>query len=74
MKVILTNMDLDPIDTAAARRHYRILRIAIYAPQRSIYAHDTMYQGCYGLSREEAKQFIADFYDEVSHRAYLGSK
>lgn len=67
-------LDLDLADRCAVRRQYRILRIAIYAPQSSEYAVNGMYQGCYGMDREQAKQALWAFYSEVSYAAYLGSK
>ena len=67
-------LDLDLIDRCAARRHYRILRIAMYAPQSYTGPDRPCYQGCYGMERKDAKEFIWYFYDEVSWKSYLGSK
>jgi len=66
--------DLSWTDRCACRRQYRTLRIAMYAPQDSPYANNGMYQGCYGLSRTEARQYLVAFYREVSHMTYLSEK
>lgn len=73
-RVMLSNLDLDLIDRCAARRHYRILRIAMYAPQSYTGPDHPCSQGHYGMSRSEAKEFIWNFYSEVSWLTYLGSK
>jgi hypothetical protein len=70
----LTELDLSAADRCAARRQYRTLRIAQYAPQTSPFARDGMYQGHYGMGRDQAKAFIRGFYEEVSWREYVGSK
>ena len=74
LKVHLWNLELDLADRCAARRQYRSIRIVMYAPQSSPYAANGMCQGWYGKSREEAKRFIYDFYQEVAWLEYLGSK
>lgn len=74
MKVLLCQLDLDPIDRCAARRHYRILRIVTYAPQSSEHALGGMCQGWYGMDRDEAKAFIFNYYTELSWHNYLGEK
>ena len=66
--------DLSWPDRCACRRHYRILRIAMYAPQNSPYAKHGMYQGCYGMHRVDARRFLRDFYNEISQMSYIGSK
>lgn len=71
LRVCLNEMDLDLVDRCAARRQYRILRIAIYAPDG---AQGDRFHGHYGLSREEAKGRIFDFYVDVAWMTYLGSK
>jgi hypothetical protein len=70
--VNLWETDLDLEDRCAARRQYRTLRLVIYAPQSS--GRGEMYQGCYGMSREDAKRFLRQFYLQVSWYTYLGSK
>jgi hypothetical protein len=72
--VFLDNMELSVADKCAARRQYRTLRIAMYVSQSSPYSEKGMYQGCYGMDREEAKQFIYKFYCELAWHDYLGSK
>lgn len=61
-------------DRAACRRQYKILRIAIYAPQTYTGPDRESYQGCYGLDRQEAKQALFAFYSDLSWLTYLGSK
>lgn len=74
VRVWLDRMDLDQADRCYARRAYRILRIAVYAPQSSPHARHGMYQGCYGMDRDEAATFVRDFFAEVAWTTYLGSK
>lgn len=66
--------DLNLADRCAMRRQYRDLRIAIYAPQSYTGPDRESYQGCYGMSRERAKEFLIRFYREVAWHQYLGSK
>lgn len=66
--------DLDPVDRCAMRRHYRDLRIAVYAPQSYTGPDRQSYQGCYGMGRTEAKEFLAKHYGELAWHQYLGSK
>lgn len=74
MRRNLFETDLELIDRCAARRHYRILRLAIYAPISYTGWDRPSYQGCYGMDRDEAKAYIRAFYGEVSWKTYLGSK
>lgn len=67
-------LDLDLEDRCAARRQYRTLRIAMYAPQSYTRPDRPSYQGCYGMDRDEAKKFLSDFYKVVSWKTYMGSK
>lgn len=64
--------ELDLADRCAMRRQYRTLRLVIYAPQSSGYT--PMLQGCYGLSREEAKVILREFYTQIDWNLYIGSK
>jgi len=73
-EVNLYDLELDAADRCAARRQYRTLRIAVYAPQSYTGPDRQSYQGCYGMERDEARDFIAAFYREVSWKSYLGSK
>ena len=66
--------DLSKEDRAACRRHYKILRIAIYAPMTFTGPDRESYQGYYGLDRQEAKQVLFAFYSHLSWLSYLGSK
>ena len=70
----LYDTDLDLAERCAARRQYRILRIAMYGDIEYTGWDRPAYQGCYGLDRDEAKKRIAEFYDEVSWMSYIGSK
>jgi hypothetical protein len=72
--MMLWNTDLDLAERCAARRQYRILRIALYAPQCSEYSRTGMFQGAYGMTRDDAKKRIMDYYLDVSWYTYLGSK
>lgn len=75
-QVMLGIFDLDALDRNYARRCYRILRIRVpYGAPGSPELNGSRAEGCsYGMSRQEAKDFIYDFFSEVSWRAYLGSK
>lgn len=66
--------ELTKEDRAACRRQYKILRIAVYAPQTYTGPDRPCYQGCYGKDRQEAKTFLFDFYAMISWLTYLGSK
>ncbi len=70
----LYETDLTLADRAACRRQYRTLRIAMYAPTTSPHGRLGVYQGSYGMTREEAKNFLMDFYREVSWHQYIGEK
>ena len=74
MRRNLHETDLTLEDRCAARRHYRILRIAIYGDIAYTGWDRPALQGCYGLERDEAKKRIRDFYGDVSWNTYLGSK
>jgi hypothetical protein len=73
-RVRLAHLDLDERERCAIRRHYRDLRLAIYAPQSSEYAWNGMYQGCYGMDRDEAKVFLWDYWTTIADHVYLGTK
>lgn len=75
-QVMLGEFDLDAVDRNYARRCYRILRIRIpYGAPGSAMLDGYRAEGqSYGMSRDEAKDFIYNFFSEVSWRAYLGSK
>ena len=66
--------ELSAADRATIRRWYRTLRIAIYAPQSSEYAKDGMFQGAYGLGREEVRDLLGKIAIEVDWHIYMGSK
>lgn len=66
--------ELSERDRAVLRRHYRVLRMAIYAPQGTPWAERGMCQGWYGLSREEAKAKLVSYWAEVDEAYYIGSK
>ena len=55
----LYDTDLDLAERCAARRQYRILRIAMYGDIEYTGWDRPAYQGCYGLDRDEAKKRIA---------------
>lgn len=69
-----TYWDLTSEDEAAIRRFYRTVRIAVYANQAYTGPDRTCYQGCYGMSRDEAKRWIEPFAAKLSELTYLGSK
>lgn len=71
MKVRLCDLDLNALDRAYARRCYRIVRIAIYAPDG---AQGDRFHGWHGMDRDTAKRFVSEFFTEVSWHMYLGSK
>jgi hypothetical protein len=73
-RVNLFESDLSVADKCAARRQYRTLRLAMYAPQSSEYAVNGMYQGCYGHDRDGAREIIRNYYTTLSWLTYLGSK
>lgn len=66
--------ELTKEDRSACRRQYKILRIAVYAPQTYTGPTNSCYHGYYGLDREEAKQALFAFYSNLSWLTYLGSK
>lgn len=66
--------ELDLADRCAARRQYRILRIAVYANQEYTGSDKPAYQGCYGMDREPARAFLHAFYSQLSWANYIGSK
>lgn len=66
--------ELDLADRCAVRRQYRSLRIAVYASQKYTGLTQPACQGWYGMSRDDARQFLAAFYQQVAWANYLGSK
>lgn len=74
IRMNLSELDLDVTERCAARRQYRSLRIAVYAPQSYTGPDHPSCQGFYGMSRHDARNFIGKFYRELAWLMYLGSK
>lgn len=79
MKIGIHNYDdIDPEDRAALRRFYRKVRIAVYANSEYLaegpQPPESCYQGCYGMDRGAAREWIEKIADELNWLTYLGSK